>query len=145
MGKTLRPEHIEFFTNRMDEHSLVSNWIPISNQHDYLFKVTRTRSGHMTDVIVHLTDAYRYGLAEFFARPGQLRAGSYVVIAMPHAYTDLEVIETAQEHQIGVGHIGKFMGALNSGNVWEYLTQDEKREQSRRDQAQKERDGTQGE
>ena len=144
MGKELRKVHIAFFTERMDEHSRVSNWMPISNQHEYLFSITRTRSGCESDVIVHLTDAYRYGLAEFFARPRQLRSGSYVVIGMPHASADSEVIERAKEDRIGIGHIGKFMGALNSKNVWEYLTPDEEREQSRRDQAQKEQDEAHG-
>ena len=127
MGKALRPEHITFFTARMNEHSRVSNWEPISNQHEYLFRIRRTLSGAKTDVIVHLTDAYRYGLAEFYARPNELRAGSYVVIGMPHADADLEAIETAKEHQIGIGDIGRFMGALNHKKIWEYMTPEERR------------------
>ena len=78
-------------------------------------------------MIVHLTDAYRYGLAEFFARPVQVRPGSYVVIGLPHGDAALEVIEKAKEHRIGVGHIGKFMGALNFENTWEYMTPEERR------------------
>ena len=110
MGKVLRQEHINFFTARMDDHNLVSNWVPIVNEHEYLFRIRRTLSGSESDVIVHLTDAYRYGLAEFFARPKQ--AGSYVA-----ADADSEVIEKAKKHRIGIGHIGKFMGALNSTKI----------------------------
>ena len=102
--------------------------MPIVNEHEYLFRIRRTLSGSESDVIVHLTDAYRYGLAEFFARPKQLRAGSYVVIGMPHADADSEVIEKAKKHRIGIGHIGKFMGALNSTKIWEYMTTDERRQ-----------------
>ena len=119
MGKSLRSEHISFFTARMEEHSRVSKWEVIANKHEYLFKIRRRLSGSENDVIVHLTDAYRYGLAEFFARPNQLRTGSYVVIGMPHASADPDVIEEASEHHIGIGHIGKFMGALNSKRIWE--------------------------
>ncbi len=126
MGKALRPEHITFFTARINEHNRVKNWVVIADDHEYLFGIRRTLSGSESDVVVHLTDAYRYGLAEFFARPNQLRASSYVVIGMPHADADPEVIEKAKEHRIGIGHIGKFMGALNSKNIWEYMTPEER-------------------
>ena len=110
MGKVLRPEHLNFFTSRMDEHSRVSSWMLIDNQHEFLFRIRRTLSGSDSDVIVHLTDAYRYGLAEFFARPKELQPGSYVVIGMPHADAAPEASEEAREHRIGIGHIGEFMG-----------------------------------
>ena len=134
MGKSLRREQIGFFTARMDEHNLVSSWEPIANQHEYLFMIRRTLAGSKSDVIVHLTDAYRYGLAELFARPKQLRAGSYVVIGVPHADADVEVIEIAKNHRIGIGHIGKFMGALNYENIWEYMTPEERRQKEQEQQ-----------
>ena len=137
MGKALRQEHIDFFTARMNEHNLVSNWGPIANEDEYLFRITRTLSGSKSDVTVHLTDAYRYGLAEFYARPNQLKSGSFVVIGMPHADADSEVIDVARKHRIGIGHIGKFMGALNHRNMWEYMTPEErerKEEEQRRRQ-----------
>lgn len=127
MGKVLRREHITFFTARMDEHNLVSGWEPIANKDEYLFRIKRRLTGTDDDVIVHLTDAYRYGLAEFFARPDQLRAGSFIVLGMPHADAALDVIELAKKHRIGVGHIGKFMGALNYNKIWEYMTAEERR------------------
>ena len=126
MGKVLRQEHISFFTNRMDEHDRVINWEPITNQHEFLFKIRRTLNGRQNDVVVHLTDAYRYGLAEWFARPTQLRASSFVVLGMPHADFDLDVVEEAKKDHIGIGHIGKLMGALNHKNIWEYMTPEER-------------------
>ena len=122
MGKALRTEHISFFISRMNEHDRVICWEPITNQDEFLFRIRRTINDSESDVIVHLTDAYRYGLAEFFARPKELRAGSYVVIGMPHADADPETIEEAKKHRIGIGHIGKFMGALNRKNMWQYMT-----------------------
>lgn len=126
MGKVLRPEHLGFFTARMNEHDRVASWEPIPNKHEYLFRITRLPSANNTKVIVHLTDAYLYTNAEFIARPKQLRSGSFVVLGMPHASVDPEVIETAREHRIGIGHIGKFMGALTYKNIWEYMTSDER-------------------
>ena len=140
MGKALRQEHIEFFTARMNDHDRVINWEPIASLDEYLFKVTRTLSGSKSDVIVHLTDAYRYGLSEFYARPGQLRAGSYVVIGMPHADAPDEVIETAKLAHIGIGQIGKFMGALNYKNIWKYTSPDER--QQKEAEQQRRRAGT---
>lgn len=128
MGKVLRPEHITFFTARMDEHSRVINWSLVADDHEYLFRINRVSPGSRNDVIVHLTDAYRYGLADFYARPDQLGVGSYIVIGMPHASADREVIKLAKQSGIGIGHIGKFMGALNYKNIWEYVSPDEKRE-----------------
>ena len=127
MGKALHWQHINFFTTRMDEHNLVKNWHPIEHQDEYLFNVTRTLNRVQSDVLVHLSDAYRYGMAEFFARPKQLKPGSFVVIAMPHASVDDAVIEKAKGYGIGIGFIGKFMGALNYQNIWEYMTPDEKK------------------
>ena len=126
MGKALRPEHLSYFTDRMDQHNLVTNCVLIANQDEYLFKIRRTLNQVESELIVHLTDAYRYGLAEYYARPGELGAGSYVVIGMPHADPTPEAITIAREDRIGVGHIGKFMGALNHTNIWEYMTPDER-------------------
>ena len=132
MGKALRPEHIGFFTARMDDHTEVTDWELIPNQHEYLFNIRRNPLRALSDVTVHLTDTYRYGLAEFYARPKEITAGSYVVIGMPHAAADPEVIDTAREHRIGIGHIGKFMGALNYKNIWEYMTKEEEQQRMAR-------------
>ena len=137
MGKALRQEHIDFFTARMNDHDQVVDWEPIMSEEEYLFKVTRMISGYKSEVIVHLTDAYRYGLAEFYARPAQLGSGSFVVVGMPHADAATEAIETAKMAQIGIGHIGKLMGALNYERVWEYMTPDERREEEMNKQRRK--------
>ena len=132
MGKALRPEHIRFFTARMDGHSRVIRWTLIDNEHEYLFKIKRELAGTHSDVIVHLTDAYGYGLSDFYARPDEIKGGSFVVIGMPHANASDDVIEKGKEHHIGIGHIGKFMGALNCDNVWEYMTAEEQEQKKGR-------------
>ncbi len=139
MGKALRPEHLTFFTARMKEHDRVVNCVLIENKHEYLFKVRRKLSGSEEDVIVHLTDAYRYGRAEFYARPDELKAGSYVVIGMPHANAAAEVVEEAKEDRIGIGPVGKFMGALTQKNIWEYMSQEERQQKEREQQRSKSR------
>ena len=111
----------------MDGHDLVVTWVPIPDDDEYLFRVRRKIANNEGDVIVHLTDAYRYGLAEFFARPNLLRAGSYVLIGMPHANAAPEAVERAKQNRIGVGHIKDFMGALNRKNMWQYVSPEERR------------------
>ena len=122
MGKALRQEHLSFFINRMNEHDRVMNCELIPDDDEYLFRISRRLSPGFNDVIVHLTDVYRYSLAEFLARPNHLKSGSFVVIGMPHARADSHVINRARIHRIGVGDVAKFMGALNSKNIWEYMS-----------------------
>lgn len=131
MGRSLRPEHLEFFRNRMNEHDKVVSWSVVPSEEEYLFRISRQTRYSKSDVIVHLTDVYRYSLAEFYARPPEVRAGSFVVIGMPHADAYEDVIEEAREMKIGIGHIGKFMGALNYRNMWEYLSPEERQRQER--------------
>ena len=127
MGKSLRPEHLEFFVDRMNDHNLVVSCSVIPDPDEYLFRILRKVGSSQSAVVVHLTDSYRYGLAEFYSRPAKLKGGSFVVLGMPHAGTVNDVIESAREDRIGVGHIGKFMGALNHRKVWEYLTPEERK------------------
>ena len=63
MGKALRPEHIRFFTKRMDEHDLVSNCVLVANDHEFLFKIRRTLAGSES------ADRRLPILAEFYVRP----------------------------------------------------------------------------
>ena len=126
----------------MDEHDLVSNCVLVANDHEFLFKIRRTLAGSESEIIVHLTDAYRYGLAEFYTRPKQLRAGSYVVIGMPHAGAGDKVIEEAKKDSIGIGDIRKFMGALNFKEIWKYMTRKEREQKTEEQRRKKQRRGT---
>lgn len=127
MGKNLRPEHLNFFYNRMAEHDRVSSFDPLPSEGDYLYVIHRTKG--WPDVTVHLSDAYDYSFAEYIGRPDQLKRNSFAVIALPHAHSAAAaVVDNARDDGIGVGNIGKFMGALNYEKVWTYLTPDERKE-----------------
>ncbi len=133
MGKALRTEHIEFFVARMNEHDSVTHFELIPDKDEYLYKVTRRLGRKESSVTVHLADTYRYGIADLYARPKRLGRGSFVVLGLPHGSVDKEAVKEAKEHEIGIGHIGKFMGALNYGNIWEYQSPQERREQARQE------------
>lgn len=130
MGKALRAEHLSFFKARMMEHDKVTQLEPIPDEDEYLFKVTRRLGRKENHLTVHLADTYRYGLADMYSRPDKVGRGSYVVLGMPHASADGQAIEEARQYKIGLGHIGKFMGALNYTKVWEYMTPRERQEQA---------------
>ena len=135
MGKALRTEHIEFFIARMIEHDKVINFELIPDKNEILYKITRRLSRKEATLTVHLADTYRYGLADLHARPKRLSRGSFVMLGLPHASFDKEAIEQAKQHGIGVGHIGKFMGALNYDKIWEYQSPQERQEQARQENA----------
>jgi hypothetical protein len=131
VGKNLRPVHIRFFQERMAEHNRVQAAFPIPSDDEFLFVVRRI--GDLSDVTVHLTDAYAYSELEYLARPNQLGRNSFVVLGLPHGTYADDVVEMARADGIGVGHIAKFMGALGRRNVWEYESPQEREARQRRE------------
>jgi hypothetical protein len=115
----------------MTEHSCVEGWEPLDNDAEYLYLITRTRG--LPDVRVHLSDAYEYTRAEYLARPAEVTApNSFVVLGLPEAYEPSEaLIGEARTEGLGIGKIGKFMGALNSRDVSEYETPEERQDRER--------------
>jgi hypothetical protein len=131
LGKNLRPEHLTFFRTRMEEHDRVMSVETIASQLEYLYIVHRT--SRLPDVSVHLTDVYEYSELDYVARPKELKRNSFIVIALPHAHDVTEaLVERAQSDRIGIGKIGKFMGALSKRDVWDYETPQEREDRERR-------------
>jgi hypothetical protein len=112
----------------MNEHSCVARWEPLDNEDEYLYRIIRTRG--LPDVRVHLTDAYDYSRAEYLARPSEvMQRNSFIVLGLPHAHeAGSALIAEARSDGVGIGKIGKFMGALNSRDVSVYETLEERRE-----------------
>jgi hypothetical protein len=77
------------------------------------------------------SDAYHYDVADFLSRPKQIRRGDFIVIARPEADFDPSLVAIARKEFIGIGKFGKFKGALNFTNVWEYLSSEERGSQGR--------------
>ncbi len=110
----------------MNEHSCVASWEPLDNDEEYLYLIKRTRG--LPDVRVHLSDAYEYSRGEYLARPAEvMKRNSFVVLGDPNAYAPSgALVAEARKDGIGIGHIRKFMGALNSRDVWEYEAPEER-------------------
>jgi hypothetical protein len=116
----------------MNEHSRVVSWEPLDNDDEYLYRITRTQG--LPEVYVHLTDAYEYSRAEYLARPAEVvGSNSFVLLGDPNANDATSaLIAEARSDGVGVGKIGKFMGALNSRDVSEYESPQERQERETR-------------
>ena len=130
MGKDLHPQILTFFKARMKEHVIVIKLEDLSSSDDFIFLVKRKES--MPDVVVHLSDAYEYGHFDFTQRPHAVaNAGSFILVAKPEATFDPQQVVEARLQRIGLGQIGKLMGALNKREVWTYYTAEERQERKK--------------
>jgi hypothetical protein len=118
MGKDLHYLIIKFFKERMDDHSKVEDYEQIKDDNDILYRIVR--GGQLPDLTVQLSDSYRYTLHDYYSRPSVLCEGDFILIARPESKFDNEIIEVAKQDRIGIGKIGKFLGALNYKEIWSY-------------------------
>lgn len=125
MSKELHPSILEFFRDRMSSHSNVTDLVDESDDDHYLFRISRARQ--RDSILVWLSDAYLFTETDFYSRPTDLNPGDFIVVAKPEGGVHLDRAEVERE-RIGVGQIGKFMGALNSRQMWTYLSADEREE-----------------
>ena len=118
MGKNLSEyHHISFFVTCMKGmEDIVEALEPIPDAKDYFYRIKRRKR---SPVIVHLSDAYSYGEADYDARPTQIKKGAFILIALPHGGYDEDLVTRATKDGIGVGKIGDLMRALNYEDVTE--------------------------
>lgn len=120
MGKNLHRTNLGFFCARMDEHTAVSNYRIIYSDEHYLFNLDLIKGESIT---VLLTDAYHFSKADILSMPQDV---DYVVV-VPHADYSRDAEQVLKDKHIGIGHIGKFMGAINTPKPWEYRTPEERK------------------
>lgn len=118
MGKDLHYLILNFFRDRMVEHSKVIKIVQLDIDTEYVFHVVRIAG--LPDINVHLSDAYRYTLYDYYAKPYAIREGDFILIARPEAEFDNNLVALAAKDKIGIGSIRKLMGALNRREVWKY-------------------------
>ena len=112
--------NISFFEQRMQEHGCVERCerLLTTDEDEYVYEIARTEG--RPRVGVYIADAYEYGLADYLARPRRLSAGDFILIFSFGPEIRHDVIERARQDRIGLGNIGKLMGALNLTDVWKY-------------------------
>jgi hypothetical protein len=117
---------IKFFQERMEDHNRVEDCTPLQVEGECVFKIER-KDGLPT-VRVHLSDAYDYGHWEYTSRPNLIGRGDFILIAGFKGRFDESLVGIARKDGIGIGGIGKLMGALNWEKVWLYRSPEERGE-----------------
>lgn len=122
MGRDLYYTIPQYFENALKNHTKVRSVRRVdhtTNDNDYLYLIRRTDG--LREILVHASDAYSYTLTEYFQKPRQLAAGSYIYIARPEASYDWGIVETAQQDRISIGKFSAIMGALYVDEHWNYV------------------------
>lgn len=118
MGQELHYQIIQFFEKVIKQHRNVYHFERIIDEDDIIYRVERMRP--LSDVIVHLSDAYSYTFNDFYSKPPLLNNGGFILVARPEAGFDERIVEIARDENIGIGKIGKLLGALNYPKYWLY-------------------------
>jgi hypothetical protein len=119
--------HVSYFEKRMQEHSCVERCerLLTGNEDEYIYELSRTEG--RPPVRVHIVDTYEYGMADYLARPRQIRAGDFILVVSFGPELSHAVIERARADRIGMGDVRRLMGALNWSEVWKYRPPEERK------------------
>jgi hypothetical protein len=114
-----------FFEQKMQIHDLIQSCIQLPSDHGYyLYMIERKKL--LPSLTIHISATYRYGFADFASRPTEIKSGSFIVVSHFGPDVSPDLIEHARTVHIGLGHVRKLMGALNSREVWKYRSPGEK-------------------
>ena len=114
-----------FFEQKMQAHDLVESCSRLPSDDGYYIYSIERRNG-LPRVTVYVSDAYSYGFADFASRPAEIGSGDFIVVNQFGPEIPADVVEHARKAQIGLGIVGKLMGALNSREIWKYRSPAEK-------------------
>lgn len=115
MGKNLHYSIRPFIEQALNSHFFVEKFELVDNDEYYIYRVKRKHG--MSDVIVVLSDDYYFSTASLQSKPKILKNGGFFLIARPEAkgFEGNKPLE-----KLGVGKIGKLLGALNKEDFWNY-------------------------
>lgn len=115
MGKNLHYSIRPFIENALNNHAAVDKIEPIQLDEFYAYKIYRRRG--MSSVIVVLSDDYYFSSSSMHNKDNILKDGGFILVARPEA-TGGE--ESEPYERLGIGKIGKLLGALNFEEFWSY-------------------------
>jgi len=118
MGKDLHPSILSFFKERLNNHQAVESYKDISDDNNYMVRVTRRRG--LSELVVLLSDCYHYGEFDYLSKSSELDDGGFVLIAKPEASFSDETQINEFEDKVIIGKIGILLGALNKEEYWRY-------------------------
>jgi hypothetical protein len=115
MGKDLHYSILKFVRSALENHQAVKSFNIVSDTDFYIFCIKR-KSDYI-DLYVVLSDDYSFGDYDMITRHSILKRGGFILIARPEAnnYSENDPV-----NKIGIGKIGKLLGALNKNDFWNY-------------------------
>lgn len=115
MGKNLHHTIRPFIEKALTSHMNVKKFEKLELEDFYAYKIYRNRN--MEPIIVVLSDEYYFSCSDIHNKSKVLKNGGFILIARPEA-SDYE--ENEPENHLGIGKIGKLLGAINKAKFWEY-------------------------
>jgi hypothetical protein len=115
MGKSLHYSIRPFIERVLMNHMAVKEIEKIELNDFYAYRIKR--NFNLSDLIVVLSDDYYFGSSSLQNKPEILKNGGFFLIARPEA-NGIEESDIGQK--LGIGKIGKLLGALNKEEYWEY-------------------------
>jgi len=115
MGKNLHYSIRPFIEKALNSHFAVERIEEILLDDFYAYRVFRRRG--MSNVIVVLSDDYYFSSASIHNKDNVLKDGGFILIARPEANGNEE---SEPQEKLGIGKIGKLLGALNHEEFWNY-------------------------
>jgi hypothetical protein len=122
MGKDLHYSIRPFIENALNSHSAVRTLSPINLDDFYAYRIERTLG--RSDVILILSDDYYFGNTSLENMPAILKNGGFILLAKPES----DGIKTSiPQAKLGIGKLGKLLGALNLEEFWKYEIPEKKK------------------
>jgi hypothetical protein len=118
MGKDLHYSIFRFFENALNQNNNVDSWTREDTKTDCLYLVKRNMGG---DILIHVSDSYRYTLNDYYQKPNTLGKSSFIYIARPEAAYDWSIADIAKNDKISIGKFGAVMGALHKDKHWLFI------------------------
>ena len=128
MGKDLHSSILPYWERALNNHLNVASWEIISDPSDYIYRITRVRG---EDILILVSDSYRYSLTDFFTRNEGIGAGAMIYMAKPESNYCLEVADAGKEECLTIGMFGEILGALNIDTHWNWESKDRKERRKR--------------
>src|SRR5262249_37715993 len=115
MGKDLHYTIRPFIERALAGHQNVRSFELLENPEYFIYRIFRKKG--MSDVKVILTDDYHFGEVSKIKIMPLLKGGGYILLAKPEAKG---IMSNDVGNKVGIGKIGKLLGALNVEEYWRY-------------------------
>jgi hypothetical protein len=115
MGKNLHYSIQPYIEQALNNHFVVDKLEKIEIDDFFAYKITRKKG--MSSLIVVLSDDYAFNSESIHKKPAILKDGGFFLKARPEGSG---IDKSIPEEKLGLGKIGKLLGAINKEEYWNY-------------------------